>query len=45
MAGAPGNVLNIPRPPVFATTAEERLYIANACAGRRIPSFFAFGIR
>src|ERR1700741_2589869 len=25
MAGAPGNVLNIPRPPVFATAAEERL--------------------
>src|SRR5580704_15452785 len=26
MAGAPGNVLNIPRPPVFATAAEERLH-------------------
>jgi hypothetical protein len=26
MAGGPGNVLNIPRPPVFATTAEERLH-------------------
>src|ERR1700757_4240656 len=26
MAGAPANVLNIPRPPVFATAAEERLH-------------------
>src|SRR6201982_4223480 len=26
MAGAPGNVLNIPRPTVFATVAEERLH-------------------
>ena len=26
MDGAPANALNIPRPPVFATVAEERLH-------------------
>src|SRR5258707_14233080 len=26
MAGAPASVLNIPRPPVFATAADERLH-------------------
>jgi hypothetical protein len=26
MAGTPANALNIPRPPVFATVAEERLH-------------------
>jgi len=25
MAGAPTNVLNVPRPPTFATAAEERV--------------------
>jgi len=26
MAGAPASALNIPRPPVFATAADERLH-------------------
>jgi hypothetical protein len=41
MAGAHANVLNIPRPPVFATAAEERLQQTHA--GRRIRLVSRFG--
>ena len=42
MAGAPANVLNISRPPVFATAAEERLHRKRmlAAAFRDEPDLF-----
>ncbi len=43
MAGAPANVLNIPRPPTFATTAEERLHRKRMLAAAfRLFSRFGF---
>ena len=43
MAGAPANVLNIPRPPVFATAAEERLHRKRMLAAAfRLFSRFGF---
>jgi ribulose-5-phosphate 4-epimerase/fuculose-1-phosphate aldolase len=43
MAGAPANVLHIPRPPVFATAAEERLHRKRMLAASfRLFSRFGF---
>src|ERR1700678_725862 len=43
MAGAPANVLNIPRPPVFATAGEERLHRKRMLAAAfRLFSRFGF---
>jgi ribulose-5-phosphate 4-epimerase/fuculose-1-phosphate aldolase len=43
MAGAPANALNIPRPPVFATVAEERLHRKRVLAAAfRLFSRFGF---
>jgi ribulose-5-phosphate 4-epimerase/fuculose-1-phosphate aldolase len=43
MAGAPANALNIPRPPVFATVAEERLHRKRMLAAAfRLFSRFGF---
>src|SRR5271155_129597 len=43
MAGAPANVLNMPRPPVFANAAEERTYRKQRlAAGFRLFSKFGF---
>src|SRR5271155_2324709 len=43
MAGAPANVLNIPRPPVFVTAAEERLHRKRMLAASfRLFSRFGF---
>src|SRR5271155_1817686 len=43
MAGAPTNVLNVPRPPVFATAAEERLHRKRTLAAAfRLFSRFGF---
>src|ERR1700746_648827 len=43
MAGAPANVLNIPRPPVFAPPAEERLHRKRMLAAAfRLFSRFGF---
>src|SRR5271167_3355156 len=43
MSGAPANVLNIPRPPVFATAAEERLHRKRMLAAAfRLFSRFGF---
>src|SRR5580693_946523 len=43
MAGAPANVLNIPRPPKFATAAEERKYRKRMLAAAfRLFSRFGF---
>jgi ribulose-5-phosphate 4-epimerase/fuculose-1-phosphate aldolase len=43
MAGAPTNVLNIPRPPVFATAVEERLHRKRMLAAAfRLFSRFGF---
>src|SRR6202046_5289665 len=43
MAGAPANVLNMPRPPAFATTAEERRHRKQMLAAAfRLFSKFGF---
>src|ERR1700678_1441045 len=43
MAGAPANVLNMPRPPVFANAAEERLHRKQMLAAAfRLFSKFGF---
>jgi len=43
MPGAPANVLNIPRPPKFATAAEERLHRKRMLAAAfRLFSRFGF---
>jgi hypothetical protein len=43
MAGAPANALNIPRPPVFATVAEERSHRKRMLAAAfRLFSRFGF---
>jgi ribulose-5-phosphate 4-epimerase/fuculose-1-phosphate aldolase len=43
MAGAPANALNLPRPPVFATVAEERLHRKRMLAAAfRLFSRFGF---
>jgi hypothetical protein len=43
MAGAPAIALNIPRPPVFATVAEERLHRKRMLAAAfRLFSRFGF---
>lgn len=43
MAGAPANALNTPRPPVFATAAEERLHRKRMLAAAfRLFSRFGF---
>ena len=43
MAGTPANVLNIPRPPMFATAAEERLHRKQMLAASfRLFSRFGF---
>src|SRR5271170_6107317 len=43
MAGAPANVLNIPRPPVFVSAAEDRLHRKRMLAASfRLFSRFGF---
>ena len=43
MAGAPANVLNVPRPPTFATAAEERSHRKRMLAASfRLFSRFGF---